>query len=68
VLSFSDQVKLVNPAPEDDWDWPIDFVPMRDEAIWQMTTWDFRHMTVTPSIDASASGHWHGFITNGEIR
>lgn len=24
-------------------------------------------LTVTPSIDASASGHWHGFITNGEI-
>ena len=25
-------------------------------------------LTVTPSIDASASGHWHGFITNGEVR
>jgi hypothetical protein len=24
-------------------------------------------LTVRPSIDASASGHWHGFITNGEI-
>ncbi|SRR5260370_31587532 len=24
-------------------------------------------LTVTPSIDASASGHWHGFITKGEI-
>lgn len=23
--------------------------------------------TVTPSIDASTSGHWHGSITNGEI-
>lgn len=23
-------------------------------------------VTVTPSIDASASGHWHGAITNGE--
>jgi hypothetical protein len=23
--------------------------------------------TVTPSIDASDSGHWHGYITNGEI-
>lgn len=23
-------------------------------------------LTVTPSIDASKSGHWHGFITNGE--
>jgi len=25
-------------------------------------------LTVTPSIDASASGHWHGFITAGEVR
>lgn len=24
-------------------------------------------LTVRPSIDASASGHWHGHITNGEI-
>lgn len=28
----------------------------------------FNNMTVTPSLDASASSHWHGFITNGEIR
>jgi hypothetical protein len=28
---------------------------------------DFARLTVTPSIDASASGHWHGFITKGEI-
>lgn len=27
---------------------------------------DFNTLTLTPSIDASASGHWHGFITNGE--
>lgn len=29
---------------------------------------DFTNLTLTPSIDASASGHWHGFITNGEIQ
>lgn len=28
----------------------------------------FEDMTITPSIDASAARHWHGFITNGEIR
>lgn len=26
-----------------------------------------QNLTVTPSIDASKSGHWHGHITNGEI-
>lgn len=29
---------------------------------------DFATLTLTPSIDASKSGHWHGFITNGEIK
>lgn len=26
---------------------------------------DFATLTLTPSVDASKSGHWHGFITNG---
>jgi|GEM_PF-1492764 len=29
---------------------------------------DFAVLTVTPSIDGSAGGLWHGFITNGEVR
>lgn len=36
--------------------------------IWTMDGTDFADMTLTPSVDASASGHWHGFITGGEIR
>lgn len=28
---------------------------------------NFDTMTVTPSIDGSAGGNWHGFITNGNI-
>lgn len=28
----------------------------------------FETMTVTPSLDGSAAGNWHGFITGGEIR
>ena len=27
----------------------------------------FETISVTPSLDASNSGHWHGFITNGNI-
>jgi hypothetical protein len=27
----------------------------------------FENLTLSPSIDCSSSGHWHGFITNGEI-
>lgn len=40
-----------------------------DERIWTVVGGSgFEDLTLTPSIDASASGHWHGFITNGGIR
>ncbi|MCK1536905.1 DUF6527 family protein [Bradyrhizobium sp. 176] len=29
---------------------------------------DFATLSLTPSVDAGKQGHWHGFITNGEIR
>ncbi len=35
---------------------------------WQRSGDTFELLTLTPSIDVSSSGHWHGFITNGEIR
>ena len=28
---------------------------------------DFATLSVSPSIDGSAGGEWHGFITNGQI-
>jgi hypothetical protein len=34
---------------------------------WQRSGDTFETLTITPSIDASASGHWHGFVTNGEV-
>lgn len=42
-------------------------VPMKRETAWGISGKDFANMTVTPSIDASASGHWHGFIKDGMI-
>jgi hypothetical protein len=55
-------------------DWNEIVVPPKAETAWNITgsTRDPNasfptDLTVTPSIDASASGHWHGFITNGEI-
>ena len=38
------------------------------EFAWKFEGNDFNILTVTPSLDASASGNWHGFITDGEIR
>lgn len=43
-------------------------VPMNEGHAWTISGKDFETMTVTPSIDASPSGDWHGHITNGEIR
>lgn len=42
-------------------------VGWKEECVWKYDGSDFETMTVTPSIDASESGNWHGFITNGEI-
>lgn len=35
------------------------------ECAWNISSSDFASLSVTPSIDASASGHWHGIISNG---
>lgn len=47
--------------------WNTILVGTRDETAWSISGTDFSTMTVNPSLDASASGHWHGFIRNGEI-
>ncbi|MBY0581547.1 MAG: hypothetical protein K2P68_01335 [Sphingomonas sp.] len=45
--------------------------PCNAAAHWQIAgginAASFETMTVTPSLDGSAGGLWHGFITNGEI-
>ncbi len=38
-----------------------------NEHIWTIDGDDFATLSVTPSIDASAHGHWHGFITQGVV-
>lgn len=37
-------------------------------CLWQRTGETFDTLTLTPSVDASASGHWHGFVTAGDIQ
>lgn len=46
-------------------DWNEKVVPPCPKTSWNIASQEFEGMTVTPSIDASASGHWHGSITNG---
>lgn len=48
---------------------PVDGLPPTDDAthLWQRSGATFEDLTLTPSIDASELGHWHGFIKNGNI-
>lgn len=40
-----------------------------NETVWTITGGDsFENLSLSPSVDASKAGHWHGFITNGEVR
>lgn len=37
--------------------------------IWTITSGiDFHNISLSPSIDASNFGHWHGYITDGEAK
>lgn len=38
------------------------------QHIWTLSGGDdFGALSLSPSVDGSARGHWHGFVTNGEI-
>lgn len=47
--------------------WNVTHVLTEDSCAWKLSSRSFDDMTATPSIDASASGNWHGNITKGEI-
>jgi hypothetical protein len=34
---------------------------------WKRSGEAFETLSLSPSIDASNAGHWHGFIKNGEV-
>lgn len=45
------------------------YVLSRADFAWTFATAAaFESMSVTPSVDAGAAGHWHGYITAGEIK
>lgn len=49
---------------------PVDGKPPIDgkETLWQRTGATFEEISLSPSIDASEHGCWHGHIANGEVR
>lgn len=42
-------------------------VPSKPTAPWTIQGDDFATLSITPSLDASTSGHWHGYVTAGQI-
>lgn len=67
-FGFSQQLKIMQDAlGEDCYDWQ----PCRKDFAWTIEggidAATFETMTVTPSLDGSAGGLWHGYITNGVI-
>jgi hypothetical protein len=34
---------------------------------WQRTGETFETLTLSPSVDTSKAGHWHGWVRNGEV-
>lgn len=63
-MSHGDQFDIFEKEFGEDWNAVVS--PCKPDAVWNIDYTDFDLMTVTPSIDASHSGHWHGFIRNGE--
>lgn len=43
-------------------------VPCEENYAWAREGDDFNTLTITPSLDVSRSGDWHGHITEGEIK
>jgi Spy/CpxP family protein refolding chaperone len=37
------------------------------KVLWHREGTTFEDLSLTPSIDASHFGHWHGFVTRGEV-
>jgi len=46
----------------------VDHADIQAGYVWKMKGDSFENLSLTPSVDASKYGHWHGFITDGEIR
>lgn len=47
--------------------WNATHVLTKEKTAWRISSRSFADMSVTPSLNASASGNWHGHITKGEI-
>ena len=71
IMSMKDQHELIygvhmDPRTKTEWVGKC-VITTTPECAWAFAGSDFETLTVIPSIDASSSGNWHGFIMNGNI-
>lgn len=62
---FANPIDGGPPATEESRRWTDGTGRLRMMPLWQRTGDTFETISLSPSVDASESGHWHGFITNG---
>ncbi len=46
---------------------PLSGGPEQGKLLWRRTGDTFEALTLSPSIDMSAHGHWHGWVQNGAV-
>lgn len=65
VMGHSEQWDLIDRVFGEDANHLV--ILSEDAYAWTVSGTDFASLSVTPSINAGAAGHWHGHITAGEI-
>ena len=68
AMRMSEQVKVIDENFEEGFyeTYAHDIQLCDKNCAWSITG-EFENLTVTPSLDGSAGGNWHGFITDGNI-
>lgn len=64
VMSHRQQREIAEAAFGDD---ISNVVLCQDDCAWSFSSFDFATISVSPSLDASKSGNWHGHISSGMI-
>lgn len=67
VFTFREQCAMFVEALHSAEEWPGNVQPCKQFAWTPESPLEFDVLTVSPSIDGSAGGLWHGYIRNGEI-
>lgn len=66
-LLFHEQMDLIHALIGMEEEEKGNWIPAKSGYAWKYTGTSFEALSITPSVDASKSGHWHGHVTSGAI-